>query len=186
MAAVLTSEPTPSNLQIGRLYKASIKLQCRTKCSLAMHHCSPPGSSLALLLLVRPAILKKLCTSDARLNTAAKQLTPKREPDGIIFAPGQPADLPDRLSNLPSAWQLTASKKGIVRQYSFSSFSKAWMFMSAVAEECKAKKHHPFWSNTYNQVTVEWTTHKPEGLSIKDIEMADFCDRTANGIGLKN
>ena len=58
--------------------------------------------------------------------------------------------------------------------------------MSLVAEECKVKKHHPSWSNLYNQVTIEWTTHKPEGLSIKDIEMAEFCDRVANEIGLKS
>jgi 4a-hydroxytetrahydrobiopterin dehydratase len=57
--------------------------------------------------------------------------------------------------------------------------------MSLVADECKIKKHHPLWSNLYNKVTVEWTTHQPEGLSIKDVEMAEFCDRVANEIGLK-
>ena len=57
--------------------------------------------------------------------------------------------------------------------------------MSIVADECKVKKHHPSWSNLYNKVTVEWTTHKPEGLSSKDVEMAEFCDRTAEEIGLK-
>jgi 4a-hydroxytetrahydrobiopterin dehydratase len=57
--------------------------------------------------------------------------------------------------------------------------------MSVIADECKQKKHHPSWSNLYNNVTIEWTTHKPEGLSIKDIEMAEFCDRVADEIGLK-
>jgi 4a-hydroxytetrahydrobiopterin dehydratase len=37
----------------------------------------------------------------------------------------------------------------------------------------------------YNKVTVEWTTHSPEGLSIKDVEMAEFCDKAASKIGLK-
>jgi 4a-hydroxytetrahydrobiopterin dehydratase len=37
----------------------------------------------------------------------------------------------------------------------------------------------------YNQVNIEWTTHRPEGLSIKDVEMAEFCDLIANDIGLK-
>lgn len=58
--------------------------------------------------------------------------------------------------------------------------------MSTVAGECKVKKHHPSWSNLYNKVTVEWTTHKPEGLSIKDVEMAEFCDQVASKIGVKN
>lgn len=57
--------------------------------------------------------------------------------------------------------------------------------MTLVADECKAKKHHPLWSNLYNQVTVEWTTHRPEGLSVKDAEMAEFCDQIADKIGLK-
>lgn len=57
--------------------------------------------------------------------------------------------------------------------------------MSVVADECKAKRHHPSWHNLYNQVTIEWTTNKPKGVSIKDVEMAEFCDRAANQIGLK-
>ncbi|CAO2647846.1 Nn.00g087680.m01.CDS01 [Neocucurbitaria sp. VM-36] len=103
----------------------------------------------------------------------------------IIFSADQPTDLPDRVSKLFSTWHLSASKKGITRQFTFSSFAKAWKFMTLVAEECKAKNHHPSWSNLYNKVTIEWTTHRPEGLSIKDAEMAEFCDKTANEIGLK-
>ncbi|KAH8732346.1 pterin 4 alpha carbinolamine dehydratase-domain-containing protein [Phaeosphaeriaceae sp. PMI808] len=102
----------------------------------------------------------------------------------VVFSVGQPAELPDRTSQLLLTWKLTASNKGITRQYSFSSFSKAWKFMSLIAEECKLKMHHPSWSNQYNQVTIEWTTHKPEGLSIKDVEMAEFCDHMAREIGL--
>lgn len=102
----------------------------------------------------------------------------------IIFAAGQPAELPNRASEL-SAWKISYSKMGITRQFTFKSFAAAWRFMSLVADECKAKRHHPSWHNLYNQVTVEWTTHKPQGLSIKDVEMAEFCDRTADEIGLK-
>jgi 4a-hydroxytetrahydrobiopterin dehydratase len=57
--------------------------------------------------------------------------------------------------------------------------------MDTVAQECKVQRHHPEWSNLYNKVTVEWTTHRPEGLSIKDVDMAEFCDKTASEIGLK-
>jgi 4a-hydroxytetrahydrobiopterin dehydratase len=119
------------------------------------------------------------------LGTGATQDTPKRQSDNVIFATNQPTDLPDRASKLGSAWELTASRKGLVRRFTFSSFSKAWVFMSMIADECKLKRHHPLWSNLYNEVTIEWTTHKPEGLSIKDIEMAEFCDRTAEEIGLE-
>lgn len=36
---------------------------------------------------------------------------------------------------------------------------------------------------TYCTLTVCWTTHKPPGLSEKDISMADFSDEWAKKIG---
>jgi 4a-hydroxytetrahydrobiopterin dehydratase len=113
------------------------------------------------------------------------QATPGILPDGIVFSAGQPDDLPERASRLLPTWELSASKKGITRHYTFPTFSKAWQFMSDVAAECKVKKHHPSWSNVYNKVSIEWTTHRPEGLSLKDIEMAEFCDQRAKDIGLE-
>jgi len=93
--------------------------------------------------------------------------------------------MPERASKLFPEWQLCASKKGVTRQFTFPTFKKAWKFMSLVADECVKKRHHPTWTNAYNKVTIEWTTHDPEGLSIKDVEMAEFCDRIANEIGLR-
>jgi 4a-hydroxytetrahydrobiopterin dehydratase len=104
----------------------------------------------------------------------------------IIFAAGEPAELQQRAAKLLNTWELSAANKGLSRQFTFSSFSKAWKFMACVAAECKTKKHHPAWSNLYNKVTVEWTTHQPEGLTVKDIEMAEFCDRKADEVGLKD
>jgi 4a-hydroxytetrahydrobiopterin dehydratase len=113
------------------------------------------------------------------------QSVPNPAAHDIIFSANQPADLPHRALNLFPDWHLTESHKGIMRHFTFSSFTKAWRFMSLVADECKAKNHHPSWSNLYNRVTIEWTTHKPEGLSIKDVEMAEFCNQKAAEIGLK-
>ncbi|KAH3943431.1 hypothetical protein HBH53_174530 [Parastagonospora nodorum] len=129
--------------------------------------------------------IKFYSTSPGRTDTDKMQATLQRSHDHIIFSAGQPPELPERASRLLSAWELSASGKGITRAYTFTSFSKAWQFMSIVADECKAKKHHPSWSNLYNRVTIEWTTHRPEGLSIKDVEMAEFCDQEAAEIGLK-
>lgn len=56
-------------------------------------------------------------------------------------------------------------------------------FWNVVADECKAQKHHPEWGNVYNEVVVRWTTHRPRGISSKDIDMAKFCDRTAAELG---
>ncbi|KAF2872032.1 pterin 4 alpha carbinolamine dehydratase-domain-containing protein [Massariosphaeria phaeospora] len=102
----------------------------------------------------------------------------------ITFAANQPPELHDRLSRL-SAWSITPSKMGITREFIFPSFHAAWHFMDIVAGECKTKQHHPSWHNLYNRVTIEWTTHKPLGLSIKDVEMAELCDRVADQVGLR-
>jgi 4a-hydroxytetrahydrobiopterin dehydratase len=129
--------------------------------------------------------IKTYSTSQVFSLPDTRQIEIAQMSDEIIFSADQPSDLPERASKLLSKWELTASRKGITRQYTFPSFSKAWKFMSSVTDEIKLKNHHPSWSNVYNQVSIEWTTHKPEGLSVKDVEMAEKCDRIANDIGLK-
>lgn len=57
--------------------------------------------------------------------------------------------------------------------------------MSEIAAECNKPqyRHHPEWSNVYNFTRVKWTTHWPEGISGKDLEMARFCDEVARRWG---
>lgn len=57
--------------------------------------------------------------------------------------------------------------------------------MSEIATECNKPqyRHHPEWSNVYNFASVRWTTHWPEGISGKDLEMARFCDEVARRWG---
>ncbi|KAF2853015.1 transcriptional coactivator/pterin dehydratase [Plenodomus tracheiphilus IPT5] len=98
----------------------------------------------------------------------------------VVFSQGQPADLPNRVKILMSTWRITNFGKGLTRSFTFKSFQEAWEFMSIVAAKCKTLNHHPTWTNTYNQVRIIWTTHKPEGLSAKDVEMAEFCNQTAD------
>lgn len=76
-------------------------------------------------------------------------------------------------------WNLCLDGKGIRRSFYFKGFKKTWSFMQAVAEECKSKNHHPEWWNAYNHTFIQWTTHRPEGLSIKDVDMAIWCDEQA-------
>ncbi|KAG0136961.1 pterin 4 alpha carbinolamine dehydratase-domain-containing protein [Tuber indicum] len=73
-------------------------------------------------------------------------------------------------------WSLSATRMGIEREFKFKTFAKAMLFINQVADQCKVKKHHPEWENVYNKVAIRWTTHNPEGLSHKDVEMAKFCD----------
>lgn len=47
----------------------------------------------------------------------------------------------------------------LVRTFEFSNFVEAFGFMSQVAIIAEKSDHHPNWSNVYNKVTIELTTH---------------------------
>ncbi|KAI1277483.1 pterin 4 alpha carbinolamine dehydratase-domain-containing protein [Xylaria sp. FL0933] len=80
-------------------------------------------------------------------------------------------------------WTLIANGQGLERGFRFKNFAKTWDFMTAVALQCKLKNHHPEWSNVYNTIHIRWTTHSPEGLSAKDLELAALCDSLARDFG---
>lgn len=56
---------------------------------------------------------------------------------------------------------------------------QAFGFMSKVALVAEKSDHHPEWSNVYNKVSILLSTHDADGLSIKDIKLADLIDQLA-------
>ncbi|KAI9736278.1 MAG: hypothetical protein M1834_001164 [Cirrosporium novae-zelandiae] len=80
-------------------------------------------------------------------------------------------------------WEISKNEKGIQRSFRFKGFKGCWDFMNVVAAKCKEEKHHPTWTNTYNKVVIQWTTHSLDALSEKDIKMAKFCDEQAIKFG---
>tara|TARA_B100000614_G_scaffold18232_1_gene14925 strand:+ start:326 stop:607 length:282 start_codon:yes stop_codon:yes gene_type:complete len=71
-------------------------------------------------------------------------------------------------------WQVGEDR--LTRRWQFSDFSEAFAFMTRVALLAEAKQHHPNWSNVYNRVTIELTTHDLKGLSDLDAELAQAID----------
>ena len=71
-------------------------------------------------------------------------------------------------------WQVGNDR--LKRQWQFSDFSEAFAFMTRVALLAESKQHHPNWSNVYNRVTIELTTHDLGGLSNLDAELARSID----------
>ena len=80
------------------------------------------------------------------------------------------------LQSLP-LWALDTQLKTLSREFRFSDFGQAFIFMTQVAEVAESHNHHPEWRNVYNKVWVTWTTHDVGGLSLKDIQMAKICDQ---------
>ncbi len=73
-------------------------------------------------------------------------------------------------------WRLDAKLGSITREFKLADFVRAFEFMKQIAIEAESHNHHPEWRNVYNKVTITWTTHDVQGLSMKDIELAHKCD----------
>ena len=53
----------------------------------------------------------------------------------------------------------TEEDNKLKRTFEFNNFVEAFGFMSKVAIVAEKMDHHPNWSNVYNQVKIELTTH---------------------------
>lgn len=83
--------------------------------------------------------------------------------------PLSPAEIEALRDQLPE-WNLVNGK--LHRQFQFADFSAAFAFMVRVALLAEQLGHHPEWSNVWNRVTIELTTHDTGGLSSLDRDLA--------------
>jgi 4a-hydroxytetrahydrobiopterin dehydratase len=58
------------------------------------------------------------------------------------------------------------------RDYKFADFPHAFGMMATAAPAIEKMNHHPEWSNVYNQVTVDLSTHDAGGITQKDFDLA--------------
>ncbi len=73
-------------------------------------------------------------------------------------------------------WQEKDNK--LTREFQFDDFVQAFGFMSKVAIVAEKMDHHPNWSNVYNKVIVELTTHDAGNtVTEKDRALADAIDK---------
>jgi 4a-hydroxytetrahydrobiopterin dehydratase len=66
------------------------------------------------------------------------------------------------------------------REYRFPDFVHAFGFMATCATAIEAMNHHPEWSNVWNRVTIDLSTHDAGGITRKDFELAQLLERIAN------
>ena len=92
-------------------------------------------------------------------------------------------DMIEQLLSELNGWQEALAGKAIYRRFEFADFNEAFAFMARVALAAERRNHHPDWSNSYNVVDVTLTSHDAKGLTMKDIELARFIDRTVSGTG---
>jgi 4a-hydroxytetrahydrobiopterin dehydratase len=82
-------------------------------------------------------------------------------------------EIDTRLTALPN-WSVVDGK--LHRELKFVDFVHAFGFMTQVAIVAERSDHHPEWSNVYNRVVIDLTTHDAGGLSSRDFELATAID----------
>lgn len=80
------------------------------------------------------------------------------------------------LESLPG-WTVKDGK--LHREYEFPDFVHAFGFMATAAIAIEAMEHHPEWSNVWNRVVVDLTTHDAGGITAKDLLLAEKLEALA-------
>jgi 4a-hydroxytetrahydrobiopterin dehydratase len=66
----------------------------------------------------------------------------------------------------------------LVKTFKFQDFKEAFGFMTKVALIAEKMDHHPNWSNVYNKVTIELSTHDADNMvTEKDRALAKAIDQ---------
>jgi 4a-hydroxytetrahydrobiopterin dehydratase len=73
-----------------------------------------------------------------------------------------------------SGWTVVNHK--LSKKFIFKDFIAAFGFMTQVALLAEIHAHHPEWSNVYNRVTIDLTTHDAGGITQKDFALAQAID----------
>jgi len=106
------------------------------------------------------------------LRTWLASLSPvpcSTQPGTMAAQPLTTAQIDQLAQDLP-LWSLVSGK--LHREFRFADFSEAFGFMSRVALAAEVLGHHPEWSNVWNRVVIELTTHDTGGLSNLDLALA--------------
>jgi 4a-hydroxytetrahydrobiopterin dehydratase len=67
------------------------------------------------------------------------------------------------------------------RVFEFGDFNHAFGFMTRVALAAEKMDHHPDWSNSWNKVTVDLSTHSAGGITRNDFDLAEKIQQIYGG-----
>ena len=81
--------------------------------------------------------------------------------------------------DIPDGWALDADGKALERSYRFKDFSEAFAFLARVALHAEKVDHHPEFTSVWNRVDFRLTTHDADGVTEKDLLLAQMIDQLA-------
>ena len=79
-------------------------------------------------------------------------------------------------------WHVDHGTQELGRVFVFKDFKSAFEFMTLCAQYAEEIDHHPDWSNSWNKVRVELTTHSAGGLTTLDLQLAKAMDAFASQV----
>jgi 4a-hydroxytetrahydrobiopterin dehydratase len=79
-----------------------------------------------------------------------------------------------RLTEIPG-WGIAAGT--LHRELEFRNFVEAFGFMAMVALEAERLGHHPDWSNAWNRVVIDISSHQEGGITDQCFELAAAINR---------
>ncbi len=85
-------------------------------------------------------------------------------------------EIEEAVAKLPG-WSVEKGK--LHREFRFGDFVHAFGFMATAAMEIEKRGHHPEWTNVYDRVTVDLTTHDAGGITAKDLDLAEVLNAVA-------
>jgi 4a-hydroxytetrahydrobiopterin dehydratase len=78
-----------------------------------------------------------------------------------------------------AGWKDVSGRDAIAKTFAFADFNAAFGFMTRAALVAEKMDHHPEWSNVYNRVTVDLSTHDAGGITQKDFDLAALLEGIA-------
>jgi 4a-hydroxytetrahydrobiopterin dehydratase len=88
------------------------------------------------------------------------------------------------LSGLP-LWSAASGRDAITRTLTFADFASAFGFMTRIALVADKMDHHPEWSNVYSRVSILLATHESDGVTERDVALAQAIDGAAREAGAR-
>ena len=81
--------------------------------------------------------------------------------------------------DIPHGWTLTDDGKAMERSYRFKDFSEAFAFLTRVALHAEKVDHHPEFTSVWNRVDFRLTTHDSDGVTDRDLRLAEAINAMA-------
>ena len=73
-------------------------------------------------------------------------------------------------------WKRVEGREALSRKFIFKDFQDAFAWMTKMAMVAEKMDHHPEWLNIWNSVDVTLSTHDAQGITQKDIDLAQAMD----------